>query len=113
MVGGTAVPPQRDSPVRFPESWSSTSLAKAAVLNPPPGESLSLTTPSLLSRGTPVIVSDIFRAETGGPTATNSVGQADTAKQVLEARVGAEVVNPQISFDMPTDLQGSLLVSFF
>ena len=32
MVGGTTSPPQGDSNVRFPESWSSTSLAKKTVL---------------------------------------------------------------------------------
>ncbi len=37
MVGGTTSPPQGDSDVRFPESWSSTSLAKQVVLTHRPG----------------------------------------------------------------------------
>src|ERR1700728_1982317 len=54
MVGGTIFgrrsPPQVIS-VRFPESWSSTSLAKSGAKNTD-RILLSLTPPSLLSRGT-------------------------------------------------------------
>jgi len=51
MVGGTT-PPQDDSDVRFPESWSSTFSGEDSGARAPPRTSLSLTTPSLLSRGT-------------------------------------------------------------
>ena len=40
-------------------------------------------------------------------------GQADTAEQSLEARVRAEVINPQVSLEVPGHFQGSLLISFF
>jgi hypothetical protein len=40
-------------------------------------------------------------------------GQADTPKQSLEARVRAEVINPQISFEVPGEVQGLFLVGFF
>lgn len=39
--------------------------------------------------------------------------QADTPKQFLEARVRAEVINPQISFEVPGEFQGLFLVGFF
>jgi hypothetical protein len=38
---------------------------------------------------------------------------ADAAHQVLKARVRAEIVDPQVSFEVPRDIQGSLLVGFF
>src|ERR1700731_4209640 len=50
MVGGTTFHREVIS-VRFPEPWSSTSLAKTTVLKRR-GRGLSLTEPSLLSRGT-------------------------------------------------------------
>jgi hypothetical protein len=40
-------------------------------------------------------------------------GQADTPKQSLEARIRAEVINPQISFDVPGEFQGLFLVGSF
>jgi len=43
----------------------------------------------------------------------NSLRVADTAHQVLKARVRAEIVDPQVSFEVPRDIQGSLLVSSF
>src|SRR5437667_7993399 len=51
MVGGTTAP-EDDSDVRFPESWSSTFSGEDSGARAPPRTSLSLTTPSLLSRGT-------------------------------------------------------------
>src|ERR1700722_9746872 len=50
MVGGTTFHREVIS-VRFPEPWSSTSLVKTTVLKRR-GRGLSLTEPSLLSRGT-------------------------------------------------------------
>jgi hypothetical protein len=40
-------------------------------------------------------------------------GQAGPTKQELEARVGAEIINPQVSFEMPGHFQGLLLESSF
>src|SRR5216684_8888448 len=42
-----------------------------------------------------------------------SLRVADAAHQVLKARVRAEIVDPQVSFEVPRDIQGSLLISFF
>src|SRR5713101_7455075 len=38
---------------------------------------------------------------------------SETVQQILEARVGAEVINPQIRFEVPDDVRASLLASFF
>ena len=42
----------------------------------------------------------------------SSLRQADTAPQLLKAWVGAEVVNPQVSFEEPRNIRGSLLIGF-
>jgi hypothetical protein len=39
-------------------------------------------------------------------------GHADTAKQALEARVGAEAINPWVRFEEPREVQRSLQIGF-
>ena len=43
----------------------------------------------------------------------NSLRVANAACEVLKARVRAEIVDPQVGFEVPRDIQGSLLVSLF
>jgi hypothetical protein len=43
----------------------------------------------------------------------NLLREANSPQQFFEARVRPEIVNPQVRFEVPGDIQGSLLVSSF
>jgi hypothetical protein len=47
------------------------------------------------------------------PPESNLLREANSPHQVLKARVRAEIVDPQVSFEVPRDIQGFLLVSPF